>query len=266
VLVSRHLPSSASLDPSIRRYRLDRAPLHGLQPDLLLLTVPDDAITSVAKALAARLPAPSPAGVAFHLSGSRPRSDLDPLRKMGWSIGVFHPAATFPQLPADFDWRGRRVAIRGEKKALRFARLLASRLGALPFLLSDSKRVAYHLGLSLAAAGVTTILDLAEETIRGSGLTPTRSRALVADLAAATVSSYSRKGAERTLTGAVVRADRHVVEAHLQEFSERDSVRLLVELDRRTLQLARRSKRISSSGARSIEETLAKIPSRRKRR
>ncbi len=243
-LAGRETPGALGLPSSVRRISWRDAPLP--RGTRLVITVPDDHILETSRELASRGPG---FVVALHTSGARPVSDLAPLADQGAAIGLFHPAAAFPPAGTPFRWPGCPIATAGGRTAVRAARTLARILGGSTYAVHADRRWKYHLGLTLAAAGIVTLLAEAEEILLDAGIPRRKARLLAADLATRSVGLFRQGGAARALTGAVVRGDSGVVQEHLDAARSEEEREFLRRLFLRTLELARTGVRISPESA-----------------
>jgi len=117
-------------------------------PDVVLLCVPDTAISDVSRCLT-----PGHAWVG-HVSGATPLAALEPHQRR-FSV---HPLQTFDRSgdPTQFD--GAWAAVSGEnEEALAIARELADLLGLRAFELADDDRTLYHAGAVFASNYVVTL-------------------------------------------------------------------------------------------------------------
>ena len=167
--------------------------------DIVLLCVPDTAISDVSRCLA-----PGRAWVG-HVSGATPLAALEPHERR-FSL---HPLQTFREPsgdPAQLD--GAWAAISGETdEALAVARELAETLGLRPFELADEDRTLYHAGAVFASNYVVTLQRAAVRLgVPADGLVP---------LMQGTI----EHGFE--LTGPIARGDWTTVEAHVEALRER---------------------------------------------
>jgi len=169
----------------------------GDDPDVVLLCVPDTAISDVSRCLA-----PGRAWVG-HVSGATPLAALDPHERR-FSL---HPLQTFNGSgdPSQFD--GAWAAISGETdEALAVARELAELLGLHPFELADGDRTLYHAGAVFASNYLVTLQRAAVRLgVPAEGLAPLMTRTI-------------ENGFQ--LTGPIARGDWATVEAHKQAIRE----------------------------------------------
>jgi predicted short-subunit dehydrogenase-like oxidoreductase (DUF2520 family) len=164
--------------------------------DIVLLCVPDTAISDVSRCLA-----PGRAWVG-HVSGATPLAALEPHERR-FSL---HPLQTFREPSGDpaqlaMQLDGAWAAITGDTaEALAVARELAELLGLQPFELADGDRTLYHAGAVFASNYLVTLQRAAVRLgVPAEGLVP---------LMRGTI----EHGFE--LTGPIARGDWATVEAH----------------------------------------------------
>jgi predicted short-subunit dehydrogenase-like oxidoreductase (DUF2520 family) len=160
-------------------------------PDLVLLCVPDTAISDVSRCLAPGQ------GWVGHVSGATPLAALEPHERR-FSL---HPLQTFDRSgdPAQLD--GAWAAISGEtEQALAVARELAELLGLQPFELADEDRTLYHAGAVFASNYLVTLQRAAVRLgVPAEGVVPLMTRTI-------------ENGFD--LTGPIARGDWVTVEGH----------------------------------------------------
>jgi predicted short-subunit dehydrogenase-like oxidoreductase (DUF2520 family) len=166
-------------------------------PDVVLLCVPDTAISDVARRLT-----PGRAWVG-HVSGATPLAALEPHARR-FSL---HPLQTFDRSgdPSQFD--GAWAAVTGDTQdALAVARELAEILGLHPFDLADGDRTLYHAGAVFASNYLVTLQRAAVRLgVPAQGLAPLMTRTI-------------ENGFD--LTGPIARGDWATVEAHERAIRE----------------------------------------------
>ncbi len=223
--------------------------------DLVFLTVPDDAIATLAAAL------PWRAGMAVvHCSGATDVSALAPALAAGARIGGFHPLQIFADptralalLP------GSAVAIEAEDAALRDELLrLAALLGMKPLQLQPGTRAAYHGAASFAASFLLSMLDEAVQIWGAIGLPQDLALQALMPLARGTLASAESRGLAPSLAGPISRGDAGVVAAHLKALDALGGAHGAIyrEMSRRQLKLARESGRLSEEALTKLEGLL----------
>jgi predicted short-subunit dehydrogenase-like oxidoreductase (DUF2520 family) len=179
--------------------------------DLLFLTVPDDAVGSVAAQL--RLYAGQ--GV-VHTSGALPASVLEPARAAGTAAASFHPLVAFADVERSaMALRGATVALEGDGSLVELLGELATAIGAQPVRLPPGGKAAYHAAAVLSAGGFIGLLDAIAEVGRGAGLDERGSLAIYAPLIRQSLANAEALGIADALTGPLLRGDVETVRMHL---------------------------------------------------
>jgi predicted short-subunit dehydrogenase-like oxidoreductase (DUF2520 family) len=144
--------------------RLDERGLlaDGDDPDLVLLCVPDSAISEVAGSV-------EPGPWVAHVSGATPLLALDPhSRRFG-----LHPLQTFTRSRGPEQLDGAFAAVTSETDEARERGFwLARTLGLEPFALAESARPLYHAGAAIASNYLVTLHRIATELFRVAGAPP----------------------------------------------------------------------------------------------
>jgi len=183
---------------------------------LVMICVPDDAISEVAETLAA-VSHPWARTVVGHTSGARTAEALAPLARKGAATFSFHPLQTFtPDTPPDaFD--DIVVGIEGGADAVSAGQALAHGLGARPLTLSTRDKALYHCAAALASNGLVALMAVVQELLATTDLADEGSSAseLVAPLVDQTWANLSSGSPEGVLTGPVARGDEATVNTHL---------------------------------------------------
>jgi predicted short-subunit dehydrogenase-like oxidoreductase (DUF2520 family) len=160
-------------------------------PDVVLLCVPDTAISDVS-----RCQAPGRAWIG-HVSGATPLAALEPHERR-FSL---HPLQTFDRSGDPSQLDGTWAAVTGETaEAMAVGRELAELLGLHPFELADADRTLYHAGAVFASNYLVTLQRAAVRLgVPAEGLVPLMTRTI-------------ENGFD--LTGPIARGDWATVEAH----------------------------------------------------
>lgn len=170
--------------------------------DLVVLCVPDRAISDVARQI--------PAGPWIaHTSGAARLSELDPHARR-FSL---HPLQTFTLARGSEQFDGAWGAISGETpEAIDAARELAGLLGAKPFEIPDEERPLYHAAASFASVFLVTLHDVAAGLMEAAGAPPEALEPLMLRTV--------QNGFQHT--GPLVRDDWETVRRHGEEIGARD--------------------------------------------
>jgi len=183
--------------------------------DLVLLTVPDDAIAPLTEGLA-RLGAWRQGQILVHCSGRFGADVLNAAAVQGALPLALHPAMTFTGTSID---RARLhdtvFAVSGPPALLPIGQALVVEMGGEPILLADADRPAYHAAICHAANHVVTAVTQASALLSRLGIEePGR---LLGPVVHASVEGAVSEapGAVMSLTGPVVRGDAGTVAAHV---------------------------------------------------
>jgi len=205
--------------------------------DIYLLSVPDDALVSVAETLAGYGIAHG--ALVFHASGACDAALLAPLRMHGARLGSLHPAYSFADpTRAAAEFSGTLCALEGDADACAALAELAQRLGGRSFCLAPGGKVAYHAALSIASNYLVTLTGLALSVAQQAGIESALRTDLIGSLMKNSLHNALTMGAEAALTGPIARGDLNTVARHLQVLTglERETY---LALGRATLAVAR---------------------------
>jgi predicted short-subunit dehydrogenase-like oxidoreductase (DUF2520 family) len=220
---------------------------------VLILAVPDDAITPLATDLAAE-GSVGPRHTVLHLSGLLGRGALSPLAPSGAALGSFHPLQTIAD-PAAAPERlaGANAGLEGDPRAIEIGGQLAQALGMVPVRLSAAGKAAYHAGAAMVANYTVALFSVAERLARDAGVPRETAARLYLPLLGGVVANLD-SGAAGALTGPVRRGDVQTIRAHLAVLSGADA-RLYRLLGAEALRLARQAG-LSPELADRVEEAL----------
>ena len=184
--------------------------------DLVFLTVPDEAIRPVAKALGWR------AGVAVvHVSGVESREALAAAAEQGARTASLHPLQTFAdRRPAAPNLRGIVFAVEAEEDLRNELLTVVQDLGGKAIELRGEDRALYHAAAVLTSNYVVTLTKLASDLwLRLGQERPTAVEALLPLLRGA-VSNIENLGLPAALTGPIARGDVETMRRHLEALSD----------------------------------------------
>jgi predicted short-subunit dehydrogenase-like oxidoreductase (DUF2520 family) len=224
--------------------------------EVVLIAVGDDAIRSVAAAVARSL---SPGVVVCHTAGSLGTEPLRPVADVDGLPCALHPVASCPSVEAALrvlpgcTWG---VTCRPELQD--WARRLVRRdLGGRPVIVREEDRVLWHIAAVVAANGTAALMAAGERVLARIGI-PEPGAAL-APLCAGVVANAREAGlAGLALTGPVVRGEAETVVRHVDELRRRapDLVEIYVMATRTILLAAQRAGRLDAAQGRALERAL----------
>jgi predicted short-subunit dehydrogenase-like oxidoreductase (DUF2520 family) len=186
-----------------------RAP--GPAHDPLIIAVPDDALESVAAALAER----NSGGIALHTSGLHGVEALGALAGKGFECGSLHPLQTIASGAPPEVFHGAGFAVAGSPPARDFAARVAAALGGFVFEIAPERRALYHAAAAMASNYVTALADASLRLLRLAGLGDAEARRGLEPLMRRSVENALRLGPAAALTGPIRRGDSGAVAAHL---------------------------------------------------
>jgi predicted short-subunit dehydrogenase-like oxidoreductase (DUF2520 family) len=220
--------------------RVETAEKAAADADLVLLTVPDDELTPLVRALAAA-DAVAEGSRWVHTSGGHGTGELEPARRAGAAVAACHPAQTFPDPDTGFaNLPGAAWAVSAREADLGWARVLVTDLRGTPYTVPDRSRTLYHAGLAVGSNASATVVTMARDLLLGAGVDDPA--AFLGPLATTSVAGAAERGAA-ALTGPVRRGDTGTVARHVAELRETmpETVSVYLELARATLGYARRA-------------------------
>jgi predicted short-subunit dehydrogenase-like oxidoreductase (DUF2520 family) len=223
--------------------------------DVVFLTVPDDAIASVAASIAWR-----PGQAVVHCNGAASIELLRAATDAGADAGVFHPLQSFASVE-----QARRLlsgsAFRIEASSDRLQHTLedmARELGGRPFALGADPTL-YHVSAVLASNYLVTLLDLASGLWPEFGVGREEGLKALLPLVRGTIENVERLGIPAALTGPIARGDEGTVAHHLDTLGQvaPHIVPVYKELALHAVQVALAKGSIDRARAQRLEDVLA---------
>lgn len=192
--------------------RVDKPSAVARACDILLLTVPDDALSNVVTMLSAS-GAIRPGQYVVHTSGRHGADVLGPAADVGAHVAAMHPAMTFTGTDVDLEHLpGTVFGCTGEGPARSVVETLVCDLGGRASWIDESQRARYHLALAHGANHLVTLVSQAADLLRASGVTDPATT--LRPLLQAALDNSLEYG-DAALTGPIVRGDVETVRTHL---------------------------------------------------
>ncbi|CAL9491271.1 hypothetical protein SUDANB171_03232 [Streptomyces sp. enrichment culture] len=182
--------------------------------ELVLLTVPDDALPALVAGLA-ETGAVRPGQLIAHASGRYGTAVLDPATRAGGLPLALHPVMTFTGSAVDVQrLAGCSFGVTAPMELRLAAEALVIEMGGEPEWIEERDRPLYHAALALGANHLVTLVAQSLELLRTAGVeAPDR---MLGPLLGAALDNALRSG-DAALTGPVARGDAGTVAAHLAE-------------------------------------------------
>jgi predicted short-subunit dehydrogenase-like oxidoreductase (DUF2520 family) len=185
--------------------------------DLVLLTVPDDALRGLVTGLAAT-GAPLAGRLLAHTSGRYGVAVLEPAGALGALPLALHPVMTFTGRPDDVDkLAGICFGVTAPPALRPAAEVLVMEMGGEPVFIAEEDRPLYHAALAGGANHLVTLVVQAADLLARAGVgQPGR---MLGPLLSAALDNALRLG-DAGLTGPVARGDAETVQGHVEALRE----------------------------------------------
>jgi predicted short-subunit dehydrogenase-like oxidoreductase (DUF2520 family) len=187
--------------------------------DLVLLTVPDDALAGLVQGLVTT-GAPLRGRLVAHASGAHGIAVLRPATEAGALPIAIHPVMTFTGRDDDVDrLKGVSFGVTAPEAIRPAAEVLVIEMGGEPVFIPEENRALYHAALAFAANHLVTLVAQAADLLHAAGAeNPNR---MLAPLLSAALDNALRLG-DRGLTGPVARGDDGTIAAHIAAIESAD--------------------------------------------
>ena len=232
--------------------------LAALGADVVLLTVPDRAIASVAIQVAAG-GALRRGAVVAHCAGGVGSGVMSGVRAAGGHRGAMHPLQSFADtdtaimsLPESFFF------LEGDPDAVSVLQDIVKALNGRPVLIDAQSKALYHAGAAAASNFVVAVIDYAVQLLVAAGVPAKDALPALLPLIRGTLRNLETVGLPDALTGPIERGDVGTVRRHLRALDRTpgDNARLYRHLARTTVALALRKGGLSRKQA---EEMLKRL-------
>lgn len=224
--------------------------------DLLIISVPDDAIAALIEALATGGHL-QPGQLIAHTSGAHGVEILRPAATVGTLNMALHPVMTFTGRDEDLDrLQGVSFGVTADEPLRMVAEALVLEMGGEAEFIAEADRPLYHAALSHGANHLNTLVNEACDALRAAGIVhPER---MIAPVLSASLDNTLRLG-DSGLTGPIARGDAQTVSAHVAALSAArpESVAAYLTMARRTADRAIAAGRLSVDDAEPLLGVLA---------
>jgi predicted short-subunit dehydrogenase-like oxidoreductase (DUF2520 family) len=224
--------------------------------DLVLLTVPDDALTEVVAGLAA-VGAFRRGALVAHTSGRHGLAVLEPAGALPLAL---HPVLPFAGNRVDLHrLHGTSFGVTSPEPLRPVAEALVVEMGGEPVWLTEAQRPLWHAALAHGANHLTTLVASSADLLRTAGVQDPGQ--VLAPLLGAALDGSLRAG-DAALTGPVARGDAGTVRAHLDVLARvaPEVLPSYVAMARLTADRAISSGRLAPDRAWALLEVLGSVP------
>jgi predicted short-subunit dehydrogenase-like oxidoreductase (DUF2520 family) len=222
--------------------------------EFIFITTPDDVIASVASQVKWRQ-----GQMVVHCSGADSTDILEPARKAGAYVGVFHPLQTFAGAEQAMEnMPGSTFTLEAEAPLLETLQDMAGALGGRWIRLKAGDRAIYHAAAVIACNYLVTLVKMATDLWQTFGVPRERATEALLPLIRGTVHNVETLGIPRCLTGPIARGDSGTIKKHLKalEKASPDMLSSYRELGLKTIPIALAKGKIDEQQARELEATL----------
>ncbi len=222
--------------------------------DLVFITTPDDAVAPVAVQVKWHQ-----GQSVVHCSGAESTSILEPARRAGASVGVFHPLQTLASLKQAMEnIPGSTFAIEAEEPLKTTLKEMATTLGGHWIELKASDKVAYHAAAVFACNYLVTLVKLATDLWQTFGVPRETAIRAMLPLIRGTLNNIENVGIPQCLTGPIARGDTGTIQKHLDTLKKvtPELLSTYKELGLQTVPIALAKGRINKTQAGALEALL----------
>ncbi len=222
--------------------------------ELIFITTPDDAIAPVA----AQIQWHARQSV-LHCSGADSTDILEPARKLGAQVGVFHPLQTFASVKQAIEnMPGSTFALEAEEPLLSTLKDMAAALDGHRVELKANDKVAYHAAAVIACNYMVTLVKLASDLWQSFDVPPLEATQALLPLLRGTINNIDTIGIPQCLTGPIARGDTGTIKKHLSALQKISPTMVSTyrELGLQTIPIAVAKGRINEHQAQELQAIL----------
>ena len=222
--------------------------------ELVFITTPDDAIAQVASQVRWHK-----GQSVVHCSGADSTDILEPARKAGAWVGVFHPLQTFADVTQAIEnIPGSTFALEAEEPLLKTLKDMAEAVKGRWIELKASDKVLYHAAAVIACNYLVTLVKSAADLWQSFGVPRHQAIQALLPLIRGTIHNIDTVGIPGCLTGPIARGDTGTIEKHLNALRKTapDLLSAYRELGLQTIPVALAKGKINRNQADELREIL----------
>ncbi len=224
--------------------------------ELIFITTPDDAITSVASEIQWHT-----GQSVVHCSGALSTDILESAKKLGVQVGAFHPLQTFASVKQAIEnIPGSTFAVEAEEPLLSTLKDMATALDGYWIELKANDKVVYHAAAVIACNYLVTLVKLAADLWQSFDIPSHQAAQALLPLIRGTIHNIDTVGIPQCLTGPIARGDTKTIKKHLDALQEVAPALLSTyqELGLQTIPIALAKGRINQHQAEELQAILKK--------
>jgi predicted short-subunit dehydrogenase-like oxidoreductase (DUF2520 family) len=223
--------------------------------EMVFITTPDDVIARVCSELQWH-----EGQSVVHCSGAHSVDILESARRLGASVGSFHPLQTFASVDqAIRNLPGTTFALEAEESLLSTLKELAELLNGDWVELRPGDKVLYHTAAVFACNYLVTLVKLAQDLWKDFGVSSKEATRALLPLIKGTINNIDNIGLPDCLTGPVARGDLGTIDRHLSTLEARSPSLLTTykELGLQTIPIALAKGKINERKAKEMRALLS---------
>ena len=184
------------------------------KPDCILITTPDDAISSACADIAV---SPAIKGrFVFHMSGAGGLDLLESAKKAGASVASIHPLQSFSSIDQAIEnIPGSFFGVTADKKALSPAKNIIRSLKGIPLVISPDQKPLYHAAACFASNYLVSLMNAVESIYQAAGINEKDARKAYLPLVYGSLKNIEKSGSISSLTGPIARGDYGTIKKHI---------------------------------------------------
>ena len=227
------------------------------EADFILITTPDDIISSVCKDIA-RSPLIKGKYI-FHMSGAGSLDLLEPAKKAGAAVGSIHPLQSFSSIDnAIHNIPSSYFGITADAKAKILAKTIVLALGGKPIYISSEQKTLYHAAACVASNYLVSLLNVVESIYQFIGISEKDAKKAYLPLIYGSLKNIELSGSVAALTGPIARGDSGTIQKHVDAINAHlpQYVSLYSSLGLATVDLARKKGTLNLKQSKIISDIL----------
>jgi predicted short-subunit dehydrogenase-like oxidoreductase (DUF2520 family) len=223
--------------------------------EMVFITTPDDVIAQVCSEVHWHK-----GQSVLHCSGAHSVDILEPAKKLGATVGSFHPLQTFADVDqAIANLPGSTFALEAEEPLLSTLKELTQLLNGNWVKLGSGDKVLYHAAAVFACNYLVTLVKLALDLWKDFGVSSKEATRALLPLLRGTLNNIDNIGLPNCLTGPVARGDLGTIERHLRALDAKNPSLLTTykELGLQTIPVALAKGRVNEQRAEEMKALLS---------
>jgi len=189
------------------------------EADCILITTPDDAISSACQEIAVCQAIKGK--LVFHMSGAGGLDLLESVKKAGAVVASIHPLQSFSSIDqAIKNIPGSYFGITADKKAQLPAKNIIRDLGGIPIFISSDQKPLYHAAACFASNYLVSLMNTVESIYQAIGMNEKDAKKAYLPLVYGSIKNIEKSGSIPSLTGPIARGDFGTIKKHISAINK----------------------------------------------